>query len=112
MLLTLLAQASPSPSASPRGGLGSLLPFVILLGGMYLLMIRPQRNRMKAAQALASTLAVGDEVQTAGGMFGTIVRMDDAHAWVEFSPGVEIKFLRRAIVGKVEPTPSTGEGQA
>lgn len=110
MFLTLLAQASPTATTAAKGGLTNFLPFVILLGGMYMLMIRPQRNRMKAAQALASTLGVGDEVQTAGGMFGTIIRMDDAHAWIEFSPGVEIKFLRRAIVGKVEPTALSGDG--
>lgn len=113
-LLTLLAQASPTTSARPAGsGLTSLLFPVLLIGAMYFLMIRPQRSRMKAAQELIGSLEVGDEVQTAGGMFGRITRIDDEHAWVELAPGTTIKFLRRAIVGKVPPASAgTGDTQS
>ena len=108
LLVSLLAQsATPTNSASPgksgASGLATLLPLILIFGLFYMFLIRPQRNRQKQQQALLGQLEVGDEVQTAGGMFGRISRLDDQFAWVELAPGVEIKMLRRAVVGRVGP---------
>ena len=112
MFLTILAQ-TPTPSASPSSsstsGLLSFLPLILIFGLFYAFMIRPQRQRQRRQQALLQELAVGDEVQTAAGMFGTIVQLSDELAWVELAPGMTIKMLRRAVTGKTGPIE---EGQA
>jgi preprotein translocase subunit YajC len=79
------------------------LPLILIFGLFYAFMIRPQRQRQRRQQALLQELAVGDEVQTAAGMFGTIVQLSDEFAWVELAPGMTIKMLRRAVIGKAGP---------
>jgi len=116
MLLTILAQvsATPSPTGSPtmsRGNPISLFLFVVVLGGFfYAFMIRPQRQRQRKQMALLQELSVGDEVQTAGGMFGTIVQLSDEFAWVELAPGMTVKMLRRAVIGKTGPVEEAEPG--
>ena len=78
-----------------------LLP-ILLLGFMYLLLIRPQQQRVRNQRALVSTLAVGDRIVTIGGVIGEIVRLDDETADIEINNGVVITFLRAAINRKYE----------
>lgn len=107
MFLTILAQTvttSASPSSnSGTGTLVGLLPLILIFGLFYAFMIRPQRQRQRRQQALLQELNIGDEVQTAAGMFGTIVQLSDEYAWVELAPGMTIKMLRRAVIGKAAP---------
>ena len=83
-----------------QGGslLGLLLPLV-MIGGLYFILIRPQRTRQKAQQAMLSHLEVGDDVMLSGGMFGTVTEIDDVEGWVrvEVAPGTEVRVLRGAI---------------
>jgi preprotein translocase subunit YajC len=83
-------------------GIGSFLPLVILVGVMYLVLIRPQQQRVKAQRALVTSLAVGDEVITIGGMLGRIVTIDDEVATVETTPGTILRFRRTAIAGRTD----------
>ena len=54
------------------GGFIAYLPFVLILGIMYFLMIRPQAKRQKEKQKMLSDLKKGDRVVTIGGIHGTI----------------------------------------
>ena len=83
-------------------GIGSFLPLVILVGVMYVVLIRPQQQRVKAQRALVSSLAIGDEVVTIGGMLGRIVTIDDDVATVETTPGTILRFRRTAIAGRTD----------
>jgi len=90
-------------AGSSSGGSGSLLIFalpVLLIGFMFI----TQRRRAKEVQRLQSSLAVGDEVTTTSGLLGRITALDDEIATLEVSPGVSIRFNRRAIAG---PAPSS-----
>lgn len=82
--------------------LGQVLWIAIVLGGMYLLFIRPQMKRQKEQQALVSSLQVGDRVVTIGGIFGTIASLEDDRAGLEVSPGVVIEIVRSAVSRKLE----------
>jgi preprotein translocase subunit YajC len=81
-------------------GIGSFLPLLILVGVMYFVLIRPQQQRVRAQRALVSSLSVGDEVVTIGGMLGRIVTIDDDVATVETTPGTILRFRRTAIAGR------------
>lgn len=75
----------------------SLIFIALLFGAMYFLMIRPQQRRRREYMQLLSALEVGDEVETVAGIFGTIRRLDDDHAWVEVAEGTVLKMSRGAI---------------
>ena len=84
--------------------LGSLLPLVLLLGVMYFVLIRPQQQRVKAQRALITSLSVGDEVATIGGILGRIVTIDDETATVETTPGTILRLRRGAIAARTALT--------
>ena len=81
----------------------SLLPLLLLGAVMWLLLIRPQQQRVRRQQALLQSLEVGDEVITAGGMVGRIERLSDDRASIELAPGVVVDFLRGAVSQRVVP---------
>ena len=95
MVFGILAQDSAQNGSSL---IGLALP-VLLIVGFYFLLIRPQRNRQRAQQALVASLEVGDDVMTTGGIFGTIVEIDDDEGTVtvEIAPGTRIRMLRQGI---------------
>jgi preprotein translocase subunit YajC len=80
---------------------GQLVFFALLFGAMYVLMVRPQQQRARRQRELISSLAVGDQVITAGGMIGVITEAGDDRVTVRLAPGVEVAFLRGAIAQKV-----------
>ena len=85
-------------AASSSSGSGTLLIFalpVLLIGFMFI----TQRRRQKETQRVQSTLGVGDQVTTTSGLLGRITALDDEIATLEVSPGVRIRFNRRAIAG-------------
>ena len=66
---------------------------------LYLLFVRPQKRRQSQQQQLLDELRVGDEVLTAGGIYGTISQLDDDQVTVEIAPTIEVRVARRAIAG-------------
>jgi preprotein translocase subunit YajC len=93
------AQAAPAAgSDSMFGGLGSMLPLVLMFVVLYFVMIRPQMKRQKEAKAMIDALAKGDEVVTSGGMLGKISKMGESFISLEVAGGVEIQVQRSAVV--------------
>jgi preprotein translocase subunit YajC len=84
-------------------GLNFLVIIVLLLGVMWVLIIRPQKRRQLQQQQIISALAEGDEVLTAGGIYGVVRGLDEDSITLEIAPGTNIRVARRAIAGKVEP---------
>lgn len=82
-----------------------LIPLV-LFGLMWVLLVRPQKERVRRQQQLVAGLEVGDEVITAGGLIGRIVALDDDDAHIEVAPGIVLRFLRIAVNARV--TDDTG----
>ena len=99
ILLTILAQETTKNTGS--GGAVTLVFFALMIGAMYFFMIRPQRNRMRQHQDLLSSLGLGDEVETIGGIFGTIRSMDDEAFMIEVAPGTVVRCSRGAVRRKV-----------
>jgi preprotein translocase subunit YajC len=76
-----------------------LLPVLLIV-----FMVFTQRRRQREAQALQSSLEVGDEVCTTSGLFGRVTALDDTAVSLEVSPGVILRFDRRAIGMKLTPS--------
>jgi preprotein translocase subunit YajC len=76
---------------------------VLLLGAAWLLIVRPTRRRQVAMNALLARLEVGDEIVTAGGIYGTIREIDGDELLVEIAPDITVRVARRAVAGIVEP---------
>lgn len=62
---------------------GSLLPWIIGLLLLYLLLMRPQQKREKEAQAMRENVRVGDEICTAGGIVGIVLKVNDDSVVIE-----------------------------
>ena len=93
------AQTAPAAGAdSAFGGLGSMLPLILMFVVLYFVMIRPQMKRQKEHKAMIDALAKGDEVVTGGGMVGRVSKMGESYLHVEVANGVEIQVQRGAIV--------------
>lgn len=75
---------------------------ILLVVLMYVLLVRPQQQRARRQRELVSSLSVGAEVQTVGGLMGRIVGLDDELVRVEAAPGIVLTFVRGAIARVVE----------
>jgi len=96
-LIPFLAQSS-STTTQGTNPLATLLPFLLIGAALYFVMIRPQQRRAKEQRALLGALEVGDDVLTSGGIFGTIVDIDDEDVvTVEIAPGTNIRMVRAGI---------------
>jgi preprotein translocase subunit YajC len=84
----------------------ALLFPVLVLGAMWLLLIRPQQKRAKAQKALLANLEVGDQVITVGGIVGRIVDLHDREMVIE-TAGTQLRLVRGAIGSKIEPEAPT-----
>lgn len=80
-------------------GSGVLFIIVIAFLLLWLIVVRPQRRRQAQQQQVVSELRVGDEVLTAGGIYGTISQIDEDRITVEIAPQTEVVVARRAIAG-------------
>src|SRR6476469_10951456 len=92
-------------AASKSSGSSLTFPILIVLVfvGFYFLMIRPQRRRQQAVQQQQRTVAPGARVRTTAGMYATVVDVDGDDVVLEVAPGVEVRYLKRAIMDVVSP---------
>ena len=92
---------SPAYAQAPGGGsdmLLSLMPFILIFVIMYFLIIRPQRQRMKAHQQMVAAVKRGDTVVTSGGLIAKVTKVvDDAELEVELAQGVKVRVVRGTI---------------
>jgi len=80
-----------------------LIIMVLMLGVMYVLMIRPQRQRQAQQQSMIDGATVGDDVLTTGGIYGTISEVEGDDIVVEIASGVTVHMTRRGIAAVLPP---------
>ena len=80
-----------------------LLYLVLLAAAFFVLVVRPQRRQLAARKELIASLEVGDEVISAGGIYGTIVALDDRVVTLQVADGVELKLAREAVSSRPAP---------
>ena len=77
----------------------SLMPFVLMIGIFYVLVLLPMRRRQKKVQDFQSALKAGDRIITTSGIYGVITRIDDKSVEIQIADRVKIEVARAAIGG-------------
>src|ERR1700751_5166651 len=97
--------AAAAEAASKSSGSALTFPILIVLVfvGFYLLMIRPQRRRQQQVQQQQRTVAPGARVRTTAGMYATVTEVDGDDVVLEVAPGVEVRYIKRAIMEVIQP---------
>ena len=85
--------------AAQQGGLLSFLPFAIILGIFYVLILMPMQRRQKKVQEFQDALKVGDKIVTTGGIYGQITRVNDKSVQVQVADKVRIEIARASVGG-------------
>ena len=70
---------------------------LVLLALLWLLLIRPRQRQLRRQQREVAALEVGDEILTAGGIYGTVTGIDDDELRVRIAPELEVRVARRAV---------------
>lgn len=92
------AFAQAAPGAGSSSFLIQLMPFVMILGIMYMFIIRPQQKKLKDHRDMIASIKRGDTVVTAGGMVGKVTKViNDAELQVELAEGVRVRVVRGTI---------------
>ncbi|TDL78132.1 preprotein translocase subunit YajC [Palleronia sediminis] len=102
---------SPAYAQDLGGGAGgafaSFVPLILIFAIMYFLLIRPQQKKVKEHQKMVEALRRGDQVITAGGIVGKVVKVrDDGEIEVEIAEGMKVRVIRSTIAtvrSKTEP---------
>jgi preprotein translocase subunit YajC len=92
----VLAMAAPPNGGNP---LIQLIPFALVLGIFYFIILRPMQKRQKKVQEFLGALKVGDRVVTSGGIFGSITKIGETSVHLQIAQNVRIEVARTAIVG-------------
>jgi preprotein translocase subunit YajC len=85
------------------GGGGSfivaILPWALIIGVFYVLIIMPQRKRQRQLQETISSLKAGDKVITTGGIIGTITQVRETSLLIRSADKSILEIARSAVAG-------------
>jgi preprotein translocase subunit YajC len=82
----------------------SLIIIVAMFVLLWILLIRPQRTRQQKQQQMLSSIDVGDEILTVGGLYGIVQDIDEEEDLVvEIAEGIQVRIARRAVGTVVKP---------
>ena len=80
-----------------------ILVYVVIIGGMWFLLMRPQKKEQKRIQAMLSTMEVGDTVLTTSGFYGVIIDITDDDVIVEFGNNKNCRIpMQKAAIAQLE----------
>jgi preprotein translocase subunit YajC len=94
--------AAGTAAAAPPGWL-QFLPIIGMVAIFWFLIIRPQMRQQKAHREKIAAVKKGDQVVTAGGLLGKVIKVDDQYAEIEIAQGVRVKAVKSTIGDIVAP---------
>jgi preprotein translocase subunit YajC len=74
-----------------------LIPFVVIFGIFYLLIIMPARKKQKQHQNMINSLKGGERIITAGGVYGTVTRVMDDRFVIQVDGNTKIEITKGSI---------------
>jgi preprotein translocase subunit YajC len=87
----------------------SIIFFALLLMLLWFLIIQPQRRRKQRQAELLTQLEPGQDVITAGGLYGTVYEVADDHVLLEIAPETRVRVAKSAVAGRIEPEQDPAE---
>jgi preprotein translocase subunit YajC len=90
--------------------MGAVIVVVILFALFWLLLVRPQRRQAAEQRELIAALEPGDEIVSAGGLYGVIEAIDGDELHVEIADGLVVRMARGAVAGLVEHDEGAPDG--
>lgn len=100
-MLYLIAAAAGASDAPP--GWIQWVPIIGMIAIFWFLIIRPQMRQQKAHAEKVAGLKKGDQVVTAGGLVGKVMKVDDDYAELEIAQGVRVKAVKSTIGDIIPP---------
>ena len=97
-----IAAPEGAPVQQQPGGIGMLVPMLLILAIFYFMMIRPQQRKEKERRKMIDSLRAGAKVVFAGGLMGTISEATEKTFKIEIAPGTVIEVARASVSGVVE----------
>ena len=83
--------------------IGLLAVYAISIGGMWFLLMRPQKKEQKRLQAMLSTMEVGDTALTTSGFYGVIIDITDDDVIVEFGNNKNCRIpMQKSAIAQIE----------
>jgi preprotein translocase subunit YajC len=98
-----IAAAEAATKSSGSSSFTFIILILLVFLGFYFLMIRPQRRRQQQAAQTQNTVTPGARVRTTAGMYATVSAVDGDDVILEVAPGVDVRYMRRAIMEVVAP---------
>ena len=86
----------------------ALLLIVVAFAFLYFVLVRPQKRRQATQAQMLGGLKEGDEIVTAGGIYGEITGFQDDDLLVRIAPELEVRIARRAVGGVVSRADERG----
>ena len=106
MEYTLLTESSGGIFSNP---LFLILFYVVVLGGLWFILMRPQKKEQKRVAAMIADMEVGDTVLTTSGFYGVVIDITEEAVIVEFGPNNNCRIpMQKAAIMQVEK-PDAGE---
>ena len=96
-LLFIALQAQGAAQGQPGGGAGFWIMIILMFGVMWFFMIRPQRKQQKELEAFRNALKKGDKVVTAGGIYGTVLEIQERTVLVKVDGDVKLRVDKNSI---------------
>lgn len=97
-----LVLAQESGGETQVNPLGFLFPILIIGGIFYLLLVLPQRRRVKRMEEMRGGIEIGDEVRTVGGIYGVVRDEDEETLTIDVGGGTTLRIAKRAVAEKIE----------
>ena len=100
------AAPTAAPAAAPQqsaGGMGMMVPMLLILAIFYFMMIRPQQRKEKERQKMIEELRAGAKIVFAGGLMGVIQEATEKTFKVEIAPGVAVEVARASVTAVIPP---------
>ena len=70
---------------------------------LYIFVLLPQRRATREKMEMQDSIDVGDEIVTAGGLYGFVTAIGDDELEVEIAPGTIVRVATRAVAGRIDP---------
>ncbi|MEE9521556.1 MAG: preprotein translocase subunit YajC [candidate division NC10 bacterium] len=96
-----LAYAQTLGGGGAGAGLGFLIPLALMFAIFYFILIRPQQKKQRDHQSMLKALKTGDQIVTAGGIYGTIVDIDEHKVKIKIADNVKIELTRPSIQSRL-----------